>query len=67
MSSHWPETPLTSRCGCVRGRKSIKKHPITELLLKSKDLQMSGSADDKDGRSRSSNTLRRTEVLAEKK
>ncbi|XP_034484826.1 uncharacterized protein LOC117789800 [Drosophila innubila] len=65
MSSHWPETPLTSRCGCVRGRKSIRKHPITELL-KSKDHQMSSSEEDKTARSRSS-SLRMVDVLADKK
>ncbi|KAH8382503.1 hypothetical protein KR009_003897, partial [Drosophila setifemur] len=28
---HWPQTPVTSRCGFLRGRRRINPHPISEL------------------------------------
>lgn len=39
MSAIMPETPLSSRCGFVRGRKRIKPHPVSELR-KATDFEM---------------------------
>ncbi|XP_017863856.1 PREDICTED: uncharacterized protein LOC108614303 [Drosophila arizonae] len=41
------DTPLTSRCGFVRGRKRIKPHPVSEL--QSQTYCERSSSDEEDG------------------
>lgn len=48
MSLLVPNTPLTSRSKCVRGRKRIKPHPVSELQSQTNCKEPSSDEEDAD-------------------
>ncbi|XP_023165324.1 uncharacterized protein LOC111595712 [Drosophila hydei] len=48
MSLLVPETPLSSRCGFVRGRKRIKPHPVSELRKQTNFVTPSSDEEEED-------------------